>query len=282
MVERIIVSLTTWSKRIQNIPIVLDTIFNQTLPPDFVVINLAYEEVVPENIQQYIDEHDIEVNRVPDTKVYKKLIPTLKRYPNDCIITIDDDFLYPAGMIEDFINMHKKYPQHPITGNRAVMGGMLCHCGCASLVMASHFGNQFDNIDADVLSHCTSDDVVYTYFANKAGHPYINSTGLYFYNMTQYNNVDGYSAENIDFQNGIQESLDYLVSRFGSISNFFSGYVPDAYIAHILQTLCAQSVEREILDKARKEITDTTTFKLGYMLLTPIRWLKKTRIRMKL
>ena len=41
MQERIIVTMTTYSKRIGNIPAVLDTIFKQTIHPDIVVINLA-------------------------------------------------------------------------------------------------------------------------------------------------------------------------------------------------------------------------------------------------
>ena len=83
MTERIIVSLTTWSKRIGNIPVVLDTIFNQTVQPDLVVLNLAHDEIIPEDVKHYINSHNIEINRVKDTKVYKKLIPTLKKYPND-------------------------------------------------------------------------------------------------------------------------------------------------------------------------------------------------------
>ena len=42
-----------------------------------------------------------------------KIIPTLKLYPNDCIIGIDDDWLYPPTMIEDLWNTHIKYPNNP-------------------------------------------------------------------------------------------------------------------------------------------------------------------------
>lgn len=120
MSEQIIISLTTYSRRFNNIPAVLDSIYGQTLLPDKVVLNLAIDETIPETVQSYISDHHIEVNRVPDTKVYKKLIPTLRKYPNDCIITIDDDFLYPENMIEDFMNIHEKYPHNPISGNRIV------------------------------------------------------------------------------------------------------------------------------------------------------------------
>ena len=129
MQERIIITMTTYNKRIGNIPTVLDTIYAQTVIPDLVVINLAYEEVVPDKVQNYINAHNIEVNRVPDTKVYKKIVPTLKKYPNDCVINIDDDKLYPPEMIADFMDIHKKHPYNPISGNRQVFAGRQCHHG---------------------------------------------------------------------------------------------------------------------------------------------------------
>lgn len=169
--EKIIVTLTTWSKRISNIPIVLDTIYKQTLPPDLVVLNLAFDEVIPTDVQQYLDQHSVEVNRVEDTKVYKKLIPTLKKYPHDCIISIDDDWLYPEGMIEEFVKFHKLYPNNPISGNKEVFCGIQCHCGCASLTKASFWGEYLNMIDGDVIVNCPSDDMVYSYLSTLAGHP---------------------------------------------------------------------------------------------------------------
>ena len=73
--EEIIVSLTTWSARIKNIPVVLDSIYNQTIKPNKVVLNLSVGEIVPSELEHYITEHQIEVNYVPDTKVYKKTFP---------------------------------------------------------------------------------------------------------------------------------------------------------------------------------------------------------------
>lgn len=178
--ERIIISMTSYKHRLKNIPTVLDTIYAQTLRPDLVVLNLAFDEEVPDEVQNYIAKHKIEVNRVKDTKVYKKLIPTLKKYPNDCIITIDDDFLYPKGMIEDFWKVHIQYPDFPISGNKVFYNVYQCHCGCASLMKADYLGNYIDNIDEDVMRNCPCDDIVYTYLSNKNGHPYMRTCGLYF------------------------------------------------------------------------------------------------------
>ena len=172
MKEKIIVSLTSYGKRLNNLPVVLDTMYAQTLPPDLVVLNLAYEEILPKDVENYLRSHNVEINRVADTKVYKKIIPTLKKYPDDCIICIDDDWLYPPQMIEDFMNIHKKYPNNPISGNKFIYKGMQCHCGCASLVKKEYFGEYLDLFDNDIYVNCKSDDVFYTYCAAKNNIPY--------------------------------------------------------------------------------------------------------------
>ena len=209
--EELIVSLTTWKARIRNIPIVLDSIVHQTLPPDRIVLNLAFEEVIPEDIQAYIDLHHIEVNRVPDTKVFKKLIPTLKKYPEACVVSIDDDWIYPEGMLEEFMRIHQAHPNAPISGNKVEAFGCNCHCGCASLTKREFFGPYLDWIDDQVIQHCESDDIVYTFFERKNGYSYIRTDSLYFDNMTPFNPSEPYSTP----ASSIIPDWHYLTGRFG-------------------------------------------------------------------
>lgn len=279
MKERIIVSLTTWSKRIQNIPTVLDTIFAQTLPPDLVVLNLAYDEVIPSNIIDYIKVHHIEVNRVPDTKVYKKLIPTLRKYPDDVVISIDDDWLYPNGMIDDFLQVHKEYKDFPVSGNREVINGWLCHCGCASLTKASYFGDLINLIDSDLRNNCPSDDIVYTYLATAAGHPYVMTKDLYFTNMQPYNADEGYSAATINNSNGIENSINYLEHRFGKLENPYHAYINENCISELLEilqsTIKKQTKQLEASKEAYEKLVNSSTFRLGKALTEPLRWIRK-------
>ena len=263
--------MTTWKKRISNIPAVLDTIYAQTLLPDKVIINLAFDEVIPNDIQDYINSHDIEIFRVHDTKVYKKLIPTLRRYPDDCVIAIDDDWLYPAGMIEDFMNVHKQYPDNPISGNHAVNYDLQCHCGCASLVKAKFFGSYLDCIDSELIRNCPSDDIVYTYFANKAGFPYIRTKGYYSINMTPYNNEDSYSSIIVS-NYGINDSFTYLTKKFGDLSNSFSLYLKDQYIADLLYDIHTQSLSKVLKEgksEGVKKIYNTLSYKIGHYIVLP-------------
>ena len=287
MQERIIITLTTYSKRIGNIPTVLDTIYAQTVSPDLVVINLAYEEVVPDKVQNYINAHNIEVNRVPDTKVYKKIVPTLKKYPNDCVINIDDDKLYPPEMIADFMDIHKKYPNNPISGNRQINFGRQCHHGYASLVKAEYFGEYLDLImDEGVMANCKSSDLVYTYFANKAGNPYIRTTNIYHGNLVSYNEVAGYSQCQIqEYGDMYTKSFDYLVNRFGQLPRMVDTYVKDLYIAQIVYDINIQSQPEQIhnyyKDLYMKRIDSSISYKLGSFILSPfikiISWMYKNK-----
>lgn len=271
--ERLLVSITTYRKRFDNIPTVLDTMFNQTVAPDLVVLNVAFDEVIPDEIRRYIESRPIEINRVKDTKVYKKLIPTLKKYPNDVIISIDDDWLYPNDMIQDFMNIHKQYPNNPISGNRVVFYGLQCHCGCASLVKSSYFGNYLEMVDDDVIINCPSDDIVYTYFVNKSGHAYLRTENEYFMNMPAYNAINGYT-EATGNNNGIEQSYNYLVKRFGSIKNLAYPYLQDKYIADIVSDIYRKSIKAEVRSNIEKEIKNSVTYRIGDILLKPIKTIR--------
>lgn len=274
--ERVIVSLTSYGARLNNLPTVLDRMFNQTVPPDLLVLNIAHTEIVPDEVMDYLSSHNVEINKVDDTKVYKKLIPTLKRYPNDIVISIDDDWLYPNGMIADFVGVHKKYPNNPISGNALVYEENICHCGCASLTKAEYFGAYLNDIEK-VIPHCPCDDIVYTYFANKAGHPYITSQNMYFTNMTPYNEGIGYS-ELVAGELGLANSWSYLINNYGELPHFPNGYIEDPYVSYLIYHI-HNSTLIEGQKKARAEIRATNAYKIGKALLKPLSFVRHNLLK---
>ncbi len=264
--ERIIVSLTSWEKRFGNIPAVLDTIFNQTLSPELVVINLNDNEIVPQHIADYLTSHKVIINHVSYKKVYKKLIPTLKQFPNDCIISIDDDWLYPPTMIEDLWNTHLKYPNNPISGNREFINGYTCHCGCASLTKASFFDN-IDLIDQEVMNNCLSDDAVYTYFSVRSGHPYVWAKGLYYTNMQAYNSIESYSPSDIVFD-AVGISWQYLISRFGDLKPLNELFLQDEMIRNIIQKKQEFEISKAF-SNGKSSVQSTIPYRISSVLLKP-------------
>ena len=275
--EEIIVSLTTWSARISNIPTVLDTIYAQSLLPDKVVLNLSHREIVPVEVEQYIDNHGVEVFWTEDTKVYKKIIHTLKRYPNACVINIDDDMLYPPGMIEDFMNTHNKFPNNPICGNHAFSCGLICHCGEASLTKLEFFGGYLDCIDDNLRSHCHSSDMVYTYFATKAGHPYVPTRDFYGVEYCRsYKANNSWSKDNIRVV-GIQATYAYLTNRFGPLPEFFHAYVSNPYEAE-LATIASETLlfarKQEYVNIIDSQVRNSYSYRIGSWIVSPFRLMR--------
>lgn len=275
--ELIIVSLTTWEKRIQNIPTVLDTIFSQTKLPDLVVLNVADSLQIPQEILLYLEQHSVEINRVCDTKVYKKFLPTITKYPNAAIIAIDDDILYPIYMIEDFCFLHEKYPHFPISGANKFFFGMQHHCGCASLVKAEYYGDYLNEIDSDLMDNCHSSDIVYTLLANLNGYPYIHTIKDYYNNIASFNPVASYTENYVNsVGGGIGMSFNYLVKRFGYPSSI-DKYIEDEYIRSILinaldsRILYENETNGYIIEN---RIRKTKAFRIGYSLLKPIKYIK--------
>lgn len=112
--KNIIVSLTSYSKRVLNVHLVIESIFNQTLKPNKIILWLSESEFNIDDIPlilKKMKKKGLEIRFCKDLKSYKKLVPTIKEYPNDTIITIDDDIFYPYNFIENFYTEHKRYPK---------------------------------------------------------------------------------------------------------------------------------------------------------------------------
>lgn len=112
---RIIVSLTSYPARIKGIDICLHSLLTQTLKPDMVILWLSKENFpnkeadLPSNVIK-LQNNGLTIKWYRDIKSYKKLIPTLKEFPKDIIITTDDDVIYSENMIE---KIYKNYLNHP-------------------------------------------------------------------------------------------------------------------------------------------------------------------------
>lgn len=116
-----IISLTTYSKRIHDVHLVIESIGMQTVKPNRIVLWLDENEFDIDSLPILLSKQikrGLEIRFCPDYKSYKKLIPSLDLFPNANIITLDDDILYPVDMIERLINEHKKFP-NDIIGHRA-------------------------------------------------------------------------------------------------------------------------------------------------------------------
>lgn len=111
---KIIVNITTWTKRDWCLYPMLKNLKQQTLHPDKIVLWLSEEEYdkdkLPQSIQKCIDEKLLtDVMWVKNNTKGHKRYDCFKHF-NDCYnILLDDDILYKPSFIEELVNEAKKH-----------------------------------------------------------------------------------------------------------------------------------------------------------------------------
>lgn len=111
--KNVVISLTTYSKRINNVHLVIESLGRQTILADRIILWLDEEEFNFETLPLVIRnqmERGLEVRFCSNLKSYKKLIPSIKLNINSSFITVDDDIIYPVDFVEVLYNDSIKYP----------------------------------------------------------------------------------------------------------------------------------------------------------------------------
>ncbi len=114
--RKIIVSLTSFPEAIPYAVKAIRSILEGSLLPDKVVLYLDTQrfpnKILPLELETLKNENPLfEVRFDPaEIRSYKKLIPALRDFPNDVIVTVDDDICYHADMLRDLVNLHKRLP----------------------------------------------------------------------------------------------------------------------------------------------------------------------------
>lgn len=114
--KKLIISLTSYPKRFPKLHLVLYSLLTQTMKPNKVILVLSEKEIENEkDITSrilFLKRFGLEIKFIKDNyRSYNKLIPTLKDFPEDNIITIDDDIIYPEWFLEKMYLEHKEHPK---------------------------------------------------------------------------------------------------------------------------------------------------------------------------
>ena len=113
---KIIVSLTSFPERMYEIHYTLYSLLTQSLKPDEVVLWLAREQFpngeadIPPAVLN-MQKNGLSIKWCEDLRSYKKLVPSLKEFPDDVIVIVDDDVYYPANWLEKLYKQHLKTPK---------------------------------------------------------------------------------------------------------------------------------------------------------------------------
>lgn len=112
--EKVIVSLTSYGQRISRVlPYTIISILHQTYKPDMILLwldrNYWNDNNLPFQLSKLRDK-GLTIKYCEDLGSYTKLIPALKSYPDDIIITVDDDIYYRKDIVERLITAYKSDP----------------------------------------------------------------------------------------------------------------------------------------------------------------------------
>lgn len=112
--HEIIVSLTTFQGRIRTVWITIASMMRQTYKPKRIILWLAKEQFqnedeLPRNLKR-LKKRGLEIAFCEDLKPHKKYYYTMKNYPEDYIVTVDDDVIYPENHLEQLWKTHLRYP----------------------------------------------------------------------------------------------------------------------------------------------------------------------------
>lgn len=113
----LVVSLTSYERRFPTLALTLNAILHQSMRPDRVILWLTKEDrlALPDEIRA-MEGRGLEIASTENTRSYKKIIPTLRAYPDSYILTFDDDAYYGPRAIEQLVAARQHNP-----------AGIVCH-----------------------------------------------------------------------------------------------------------------------------------------------------------
>ncbi len=126
--RKITVSLTSYPARFGTLDIVLKRLMDQTMKPDRLILYLD-DHIPPSQVPEAVRDlarFGLEIQFVPyDLKPHKKYFFAMQAFPEDVVITVDDDTVYPRELVETLVASWRRFPDcvsalraHKITFDR--------------------------------------------------------------------------------------------------------------------------------------------------------------------
>jgi hypothetical protein len=119
----LVASLTTTRDRLDLVHAAIQSMMMQTVRPRCINLYLSdriTQEEIPCSLARLRDiaASGLAIHFVPDVGPHTKLIYALQQFPDDLIVTFDDDLIYPSNTVDCLLRTHRRHP-HAIVANWA-------------------------------------------------------------------------------------------------------------------------------------------------------------------
>lgn len=119
--RQVIVSLTSHGNRILDAYLAIESIMQGTVKPNRIILWLPEVNKVSSCYFDHQIKRGLEIRYVRDLGPHTKLIPALKEFPDDIIITIDDDIFYKPDMVETLLRAYHEVSTSILANRVAVI-----------------------------------------------------------------------------------------------------------------------------------------------------------------
>lgn len=168
--DYIVLTLTSWHKRIDNVKNILADLCKQTILPDYIILNLCIQDFpnlindLPEDLLEYIDNAVVPIEiywYIENYKSFKKYVHTIDiANPNWVIITADDDHIYERNFIEKMYKSYLYYDKKCVViyNKDHIIHNMLAFYGPGTLFCKRFLPDDYKKyLTYDVLHKCNDD-----------------------------------------------------------------------------------------------------------------------------
>ncbi len=239
---KIIVSLTSFPKRLHTLHLVIESLLRQTSKPDKIILYLTASQVpdiqkLPSKLQ-HLQKRGLEIVLCPDAiRSHTKYYYAFKTYPDDIIITVDDDLFYRSDLIETHLknmkdnpgciiaNWVKKiipgknnYTEWPDARKDSIKSKNLLILGVGSVLYPPHTVHEdIFNIENIKKLALTADDIWISAMILKKGTPVLYSAYKYNYLPVRIKNnetlISGNYIRNQQCIDAINEYYNYYYAK---------------------------------------------------------------------
>lgn len=114
--SNVIVSLTSFPARIKKVYLTINSIMNQSVRPEKIILYLSKEQFcdsnsLPKTLKKLAENDLFNIEFVEgDIRSHKKYYYAIRDYSDHPVVTIDDDIIYPENLIEVLLNLHDDFP----------------------------------------------------------------------------------------------------------------------------------------------------------------------------